>query len=104
MSGITVSDYGISIENLPQDCGVFEGVGGGKVIGRLLPESTLIFESDNRILKLAVGDLSVAEFQTDYGMYDPGSSSILVLDVLHKFDLLFEDDSSALILKYKAKC
>jgi len=79
-------------------------VGGGRVIGRLLPQSTLTFESSNGRLDLKIGDLSVAEFQTGYAMDDPGSSSILGLDVLHKFDLQFTDDSSALNLKYKAKC
>jgi len=101
----SVSQCGIPIDTLPEDHGkVFLGVGGGRVIGRLLPQSTLTFESSNGRLDLKIGDLSVAEFQTGYAMDDPGSSSILGLDVLHKFDLQFTDDSSALNLKYKAKC
>lgn len=102
MSWNDAEHYGVHIQSLPKDdYKKFEGIGGIEIWGYLLPQSALIFRSDSGNLKLSVSDLSVADNLTTTGEYYPPSSSVLGLDILEKFDLLFDDSSNPTSLTLK---
>lgn len=104
MSCNDANHYGVLIRTLPRDDDkIFVGVGGGTVNGYLLPQSTLIFKSSTGKFDLPVGDLSVADYLTVDGRSYPASSSILAIDILDKFDLLFEGDSNTVFLRLKIR-
>jgi hypothetical protein len=88
LSWIDADYFGLLIRTLPKDM-LFVGVGGG-VMGYLLQECTLIFNSNIGRHDIPVGDLSVSDFQTIDGKRCPALPSMLWIDVLDKFDLLFE--------------
>jgi hypothetical protein len=67
----------------------YEGVGGG-VMGYLLQGCTLVFNSNIGRYDIPLGDLSVSDFLTIDGKPCPPLPSVLGIDVLDKFDLLFE--------------
>jgi hypothetical protein len=90
---------GIIIRTLQQDNSVYSGIGGSSYQGYLLPGCKLFFKTNKGRLIMPLNTLSVMDFQTISGEFCPASSSILGIDILNRFDLLFEDDY--LFLRYK---
>jgi hypothetical protein len=89
LSWIDANSFGLNIRNLPKDIFIYEGVGGG-VMGYLLQECTFVFNSNIGRYDIPLGDLSVSDFLTIDGKPCPPLPSMLGIDVLDKFDLLFE--------------
>jgi hypothetical protein len=98
LSWIDVSILGVIIRNLPRDKATFIGM-GQEVRGYLLRQCILIFNSNIGKYDLPVGDLSVSDYQTMDGKQCSALPSVLGIDVLDQFDLLFETYGRVLLRK-----
>jgi hypothetical protein len=82
------TNFGVAIKGLPQDTN-FTGL-GGTVKGYLLRQCTLTFKSNIGRYDLYLDNLSVSDYETTDGRPCPIVPSVLGIDVLDKFDLIFE--------------
>lgn len=82
--------FGINIRSLPKD-EIFGSL-GGFVQAYLLQKCTLTFLSDSGSFDYPLGNLAVSDKKTIDGIYCPRVSSVLGIDILHKFDILFESN------------
>jgi gag-polyprotein putative aspartyl protease len=89
--------FGIHIRKLPKDQ-IFGGI-GGRVQGYLLQRCTIYFLSDSGLFTYPLGDLSVSDKETIDGIPCPPVPSVLGIDILHRFDILFE--SNIVLLRRK---
>jgi hypothetical protein len=89
LSWIDASYFGVLIRTLPLDTNNFIGL-GGIVRGYLLQKCTLVFKSNTGRYNLFLDNISVSDYETIDGMSCPAVPSVLGIDVLDKFDLLFE--------------
>jgi hypothetical protein len=80
----------IIIRNLPPDNSNYRGI-GGTVNAYVLPQTTLTFKSSVGIYNIAIGNLSVSDFETIDHRPCPFTSSMLGIDILCRFDILFKD-------------
>jgi hypothetical protein len=83
--------YGKPIRLLPKDTTVFTGI-AGSVQGYILPESTLSFNTNVGGYDLQVGNLSVMDYLNQDDKPCPPTRSMLGIDTLYQFDILFERD------------
>jgi hypothetical protein len=75
---------------LPPDNSIYTGT-TGSVKAYLLKETTLTFRSNIGRYDILLNDLSISDFETTDGKPCPIISSMLGIDILYKFDILFED-------------
>jgi Aspartyl protease len=81
--------FGVVIRQLPPDANI-TGL-GGTVRGYLLQQCTLIFKSNIGRYDLSLANLSVSDYETIDGRTCPVLPSVLGIDILDKFDLMFEE-------------
>jgi predicted aspartyl protease len=83
------SSAGIMIRKLPQDKAPFDGI-GGTVNGYILEQNILIFKGNLGAYQMSINYLSVSDFLTTDGRPCPAMPSMLGIDLLSRFDILFE--------------
>lgn len=81
---------GFIIRLLPADNSSYTGI-GGSVRGYILEQTTLTFKSSAGKYDITIGNLSVSDYETTDGRPCPFTASMLGMDLLSRFDLLFED-------------
>jgi hypothetical protein len=81
---------GIIIRALPPDTSIYTGT-TGSVKAYLLKQTTLTFRSNTGRYDIWINDLSISDYETTDGKVCPITSSMLGIDILYKFDILFED-------------
>ena len=81
---------GIIIRTLPPDTSIYTGT-TGSVTAYLLKQTTLTFRSNTGRYDIWINDLSISDYETTDGKVCPITSSMLGIDILYKFDILFED-------------
>lgn len=91
---------GIIIRALPKDNAVFTGIAAGRIQGYNLPLSTLYFYTNFGFQNMPAGNLSVGDFKTLEGIDCPPTRSMLGIDILKRFDILFEENEVFLRNKY----
>ena len=86
--------------NLREDR-IYTGM-GGSFKAFILPECSLVFNSNTGIYDLVVGDLGLSNYLTVDGRLCPPVASVLGIDILNKFGISFSDDLERLFLTRSA--
>jgi hypothetical protein len=84
--------------SLPRDNRIFDSV-AGQIRGYLLPQSTLIFKSNAGAYSMPVGELSISDYQTTNRNLYPIIPSVIGIDIISQFDLLFEDGNERMYMR-----
>jgi hypothetical protein len=92
----------ININSLPSENQFFDGI-GGSVKEYLLRQTTLVFKSNLGRYNLPIDNLSVMDYQTIDNRPCPISASMLGIDILTRFDILFRDNYAFLYEKASLK-
>jgi hypothetical protein len=80
----------INIKSLQSDNYIYTGI-GGSVKGYILSQTTLFFKSNLGRYNIPIDNLSVMDYENIDGKPCPISASMLGIDILSKFDILFRD-------------
>ena len=93
------TEYGrIIIGRLPPDNFIYKGI-GGTVKAYVLEGTTFTFRRDNGRHDINIGNLSVSDYETTDHRKCPRISSMLGIDILCMFDLLFDNTFVMLNIK-----
>jgi hypothetical protein len=84
--------------SLPRDNRIFNSV-AGRIRGYLLPQSTLIFESNAGAFNMPVGELSISDYETTNRNLYHILPSVIGIDIISQFDLLFEDGNERMYMR-----
>lgn len=98
MSWNDATSNNIDISSLPRHNRLFNSV-VGPIRGYLLPQCTLIFKSNTGVYSMPVGELCIYDYQNinnDSYFIVP---SVIGIDIISQFDLLFEDEKEQMYLR-----
>lgn len=82
---------GIDIRKLPQDSRISTGI-GGSVRGYILSNSYIIFNGLRGTLNFKINNLRVSDYETVDKKRAPSIPSLLGIDFLKGFNILFDND------------
>ena len=84
--------------NLKQDPFIYSSIGGGSIHAYILPKCRLKFESTNKTLVFNMGGISIL-YPKNQQRVQSNIKSMIGMDILKYFDLLFEDSHVILCRK-----